>query len=198
MSILTGFGDLAVLLPASTAILVWLLAIGAPGAAARWVAAVALCMGGIGLLKVYLFACAAGAPVQSPSGHSGVAALVYGTLTAVLSARLAGGARLLVRIVGALFIAGIALSRLALGAHTPPDVATGLLIGLATLAFFLWEGSGRRVPAPSLRPLFMAVVVIVVGLQGHRLHAEEMLHAIGQHLKANTPFCPTPTVPTVR
>ncbi len=188
MTFLTGFGDLAILLPLAAAILVWLFAIGAPGAAVRWLVAVALCMGGIGLLKVYFFACSAGETVQSPSGHSGFAALVYGAIVAFVSAHAVGLAQLAVRTVGVAFIAGIAVSRLVLHAHTPLDVATGLLIGVATLAFFLWESPGRQASAVSVRPLLLAAVVFGVLLHTRQLHAEAMVQAIGSYLKGG-PLC---------
>jgi membrane-associated phospholipid phosphatase len=191
MSFLTGFGDLAILIPISAAILLWLLAVGAPAAALRWLVAVGFCMGGIGVLKIYFLACPAGDALQNPSGHSGSAALVYGALVALLSAQLEGRARLALRVAGGLFIAGIALSRLALQAHTLVEVVLGLLIGLAALAFFLRDNPGRGVPRLSLRSLSMALVALLLLLQGHQLRAEGLLHKLGTHLKVNQTFCPT-------
>jgi membrane-associated phospholipid phosphatase len=189
MDFLTGFGDSAVLLPLSAAILIWLLAIGAAGGAVRWIVAVALCTSGIGLLKVYFFACVTGQAMQSPSGHSGFAALVYGAIFAFVSAHLAGRARLALWAAGAALVAGIALSRLMLQAHTPLDVAAGLLIGLAALAFLSWQNPGRHASLPSLRPLLLAVVVIIVLLHGQQLHAEAMLQALGLYLKGGGLLC---------
>jgi membrane-associated phospholipid phosphatase len=191
MSFLTGFGDLAVLLPVSAAILVWLLAIGAVASALRWLVAVGLCMGGIGLLKIYFFACPAGEALQSPSGHSGSAALVYGALAALLSAQLDGRARLALRIAGALLIAAIALSRLVLQVHTVLDVMAGLLVGIVTLAWFLSDRPGRQAPASALGLLTVGLVAILVTLQGQQLRAEGALHKISHQLKVNALFCPT-------
>jgi membrane-associated phospholipid phosphatase len=189
MRFLTGFGDLAILLPLAVAIGCWLAAIGARRAAWRWLLAVGLCMGGIGLLKMYFFACPTGEALQSPSGHTGFAALVYGAIFAFISAHAPRPARLAIRAVGVALIAGIALSRLVLEVHTPLDVASGLLIGLLALGFFLWEDPNRLTSAPTLRPLLLTTVAIIVLLHGQQLHAEAMLQALGGYLKGGGLLC---------
>lgn len=189
MSFLTDFGDLAVLMPLATAILAWLIAARLRRTALWWLLALALCAGGIGLLKVYFVACGSPGVLQSPSGHSGLATLVYGAL-AVLVAREAGGwARLVAVGLGALLIVGITLSRILLGAHTPPDAAAGLLIGLAALAVFFRGTAAGPTASRSLRPLLVTAAAILVLLHGRELHAEAMLHAIGLYLKAGGVVC---------
>jgi membrane-associated phospholipid phosphatase len=63
-------------------------------------------------------------PYSFPSGHATVAAAL--ALTAVLIT--SGRSRPLVAAVGALFAAGVALTRLYLGVHYLPDVAGGFLV----------------------------------------------------------------------
>lgn len=184
MTFLTDFGDLAILLPLAAAILLWLLAARLRQAALWWLLALALCGGGIALLKVYFVACASGGALQSPSGHSGLATLVYGAITALLAARATFWLRAAAFGSSLLFVCGIAVSRLELGAHTPPDVAAGLVIGLAALVLFLRGSAGRLASATSTRPLLVAAVAILVLLHGRELHAEAMLHAVGIYLKS--------------
>lgn len=184
MRFLTNFGDLAILLPLAAAILLWLLATRSHRAALWWLMALALCAGGIALLKVYFVACASSGALQSPSGHSGLSALVYGGLAALLATRVEGWRRIAALCLSTLLIAGIALSRLVLHAHTPPDVVVGLLIGLVALALFLVGAAGRLAPSASTRPLLLATIVVVAVFHGDKLHAEAMLHAVGVYLRS--------------
>jgi membrane-associated phospholipid phosphatase len=182
MSFLTDFGDLAILLPLAAAILVWLLAMRAYQAALWWLAALVLCGGVIGLIKIYFVACGSAGQLQSPSGHSGLSALVYGVLAALLATRVEGWRRVTALALSALLVAGIAVSRSVLGAHTPPDVVAGLLIGLVALAVFLVGSAGKLAPAASTRPLWLAAIAVMAILHGDKLHAEAMLHTVGVYL----------------
>jgi membrane-associated phospholipid phosphatase len=187
MIFLTDFGDLAILLPLSAAVLVWLLWAGARGAAAWWIAALLLCVGGIGLLKIYFSACSTGPDPQNPSGHAGLAVLVYGALAAVTARAMQGRAGGAALGLGTALILGIAASRLALGAHSLIEVAAGLAIGLVALSLFLLFYRVRAVRSPL--PLLLAAVFIVVLLHGRELHAEDFLHVLGFYLKTGTGVC---------
>jgi membrane-associated phospholipid phosphatase len=189
MLFLTEFGDLAVLLPLAATILLWLLLSGARQAALWWLAALVLCIGGIGLLKIYLAACTTSGDLRSPSGHAGFSALVYGALAASFAIRAeARWRRLLTVGAGLLVIAAIAVSRLVLGAHTPIEDVIGLLIGGASLALFI-AGSGLRLGCLNLRPLVLAAALIVTLLHGEQLHAEAVLHAMGVYLAKTGVVC---------
>ncbi|HLI19555.1 MAG TPA: hypothetical protein VKV32_00445 [Stellaceae bacterium] len=54
---LTNFGDLAVLLPLSAVVALWLIAIRQPQMLLWWLVAVALCGGGTAVMKIYFFIC---------------------------------------------------------------------------------------------------------------------------------------------
>lgn len=181
MTSLTDFGDLALLLPLAAAILLWLFVAGERRVALWWLVALTLCLGVIGVLKVYFAACPAGA-MRSPSGHAGFAALVYGMIAACLATRAKGYRRLVALVGGGVVIAAIALSRLVLGAHTPIEIALGLLIGGASLTTLLWGSSAFGSARLPLRPLLLCAVVIIVLLHGQQLHAEAVLHAMGRYL----------------
>lgn len=188
MTSLTNFGDLAVLLPLASAIVLWLWLAGDRAALLWWLLALTLCVGLIGILKIYMAACPFGS-LHSPSGHAGFATLVYGTIAACLAARLTGRWRVLALAAGGALIAGIALSRLVLGEHTPIEVAVGLLIGGVSLALLLHGAPTLRSTRLPIRPLLLAVVVIVVLLHGRELHAEAMLHAMGLYLAKSGNVC---------
>jgi membrane-associated phospholipid phosphatase len=187
---ITNVGDLAVLLPLSAALLVWLLAGRSLPGAAWWVAAVALCMAGTALLKIYFLACPIATELTSPSGHSSLSTLVYGALAVILAAKVgAPWQRLAIAAVAAALIAAIAASRLVLAAHGPLDIAVGIAVGAVSLLVFA-QGYLRRPAAASLMPLLLTVVVLMSLFHGRELRAEEFLHAVSRYFLANPFVCP--------
>jgi membrane-associated phospholipid phosphatase len=189
MMVITDFGDLAVLLPLSVAMLVWLLAARSLGGAAWWLAAVALCMAGTALLKVYFIACPIANELSSPSGHSSFSTLVYGGLAMIIAAEVAAAWQRLVIVAAAVgLVAAIAVSRLVLGAHGALEIGCGAAIGLASLSVFA-QGYLRRPPAASLMPLLVTIVMLISVLHGRELRAEEFLHAVSRYFLANSMLC---------
>lgn len=184
MIFLTNFGDLAVLLPLSAVMLIWLLSLRPRSSAIWWVVALSLCVGLTALSKIYFYICQPSAELQSPSGHTSLSTLVYGAIALVVAAEVTGWQRVLALGSGILVVCGIAVSRILLGAHSPLEVVLGALIGSVALAVFAWEYLGHKPAKPSLRPLVLALVVLTALLHGEALHAEEMLHAIGLYLGA--------------
>ena len=86
LELLTDFGDTTVLLPLSLVFFIWLLATHRAATALTWLLIVDACNFVIGALKLYFLSCPAGDILRSPSGHTGLAILVYGSITLVLAA----------------------------------------------------------------------------------------------------------------
>jgi membrane-associated phospholipid phosphatase len=186
---LTGFGDLAVLLPLSTVVLVWLWRARSTREALRWAIAVALCGGGIAVLKIYFYACPPAVDLQSPSGHTGLSTLVYGAVALFAMEDAKRWRRWAVAAAGSALVLAIAATRYMLGAHSLAEIALGLAIGIATLAIFRGRGALPRAAAASPKPLLFTAVLLVAILDGQQLHAEEMLHAISTYLWAGGAAC---------
>ncbi len=126
LTVLTDPGDLAVLLPLAGLMLLWLVTLRPRSAAGYWATAVMLCVGLTGLSKIYFFACPPDRDLVSPSGHTSFSMLVYGSIALIVAAE--GGFWLRSATLGAgtALIAGIAGSRLILGAHSLAEIALGM------------------------------------------------------------------------
>ena len=190
MIFLTNFGDLAVLLPLSATMLIWLLGLRPRSRAIWWVVAFGLCVGLTALLKIYLYACHPFAGLQSPSGHTSLSTLVYGAIAFVVAAEATGWHRVIVLGSGISIVGGIAISRIVLGAHSPLEVILGAVMGSVALVLFAREYLGRKPSRLSLRPLLLALVLLAGLLHGQAVHAEAILREIGSYLDIGAVACP--------
>jgi membrane-associated phospholipid phosphatase len=189
MHALTDFGDAAVLLPLSIVILLWMLIHHGRRVSASWVIAVSLCVGATTLLKIYLYACPPQPDLVSPSGHTSLSVLIYGAIALVIAAEQRGWSRAAIFFSGTGLIVAIAGSRLWLNAHTAPEVAIGIVIGIATLTLFADRYGRSRTEGASLSPFILSVVMVTAILHGQELRAEAFLHAISNHLHLKSIAC---------
>jgi len=169
--VVTDFGNLAVVGPAAVAGWLWLAWRGGPAAAWRFIGPVAVMFVLMVGLKVLFrlaggefvgtpFALSAGAP----SGHAEMTAAVYGGLTLALLRRCRGPLCLLAAALTAILLVGVAVTRVTLRAHTPADVAVGLLIGGACA---VWIARGLELPRAAPRRYaaeLVALLVVVMAL----------------------------------
>jgi len=197
MQLVSNLGDIAVLLPASLGLIVFLAWIGWRQDAAAYAAAVAACVTAALFAKFAFAACGGNHAVfgvESPSGHAAFGATFYGCLAALFGAgratrwRLAlyGGAVALALAIGA--------SRVALQAHNATEVVIGGLIGAMSIALFIalrvrpepLELSSRTVVQMS--PLAVLYALCLLLLAGHWT-AESFIDAIAAQLGADMHLC---------
>jgi membrane-associated phospholipid phosphatase len=115
-----------------------------------------------------------------PSGHSMAAGLLAGVVVlAAPPGREARGRRAALRVVVCALAVLVALSRVAVGAHWPTDVAAGLSIGWLC-AWIGWTvvAHAQWPRAPQLRALAAVIVIVCAGL----------LFGMPMGLPAATPF----------
>ncbi len=126
--------------------------------------------------------------LQSPSGHTASATIVYGGVLG-LAWRGLRPAQGRAPLLSALLIAVvIGLTRIGLHAHTWPEVMAGGLAGCVGVAVLL-RLAGQ--PPRSLRPLHLALVVVVLAalLHGAHLRAESEIQDWGKRLGWLLPGC---------
>jgi membrane-associated phospholipid phosphatase len=185
MQALTDFGDSAVLLPLSVMVLVWLIIARPARAAIGWAVALGFLLTTMTVLKVAFVACPPTAGLESPSGHTAFSILVYGGLAVVLlGGRRPEYLRVAGTILAGILIAGIAISRAFLGAHSWIEIAVGFVVGTIALGIFVnIRGQGHPpVQGVRLAALIAGTILILVLLHGAQLHIEVLLRLLGLEL----------------
>lgn len=179
MSFLTDFADQAVVLPVSALVGLMLLASGWPRGAAVWLAGIAGTLGAMLALKLLFQACGDTVPtlgIDSPSGHTAAAAVLYGGLAALFGAppriALASAAALAV-----LF----GWSRMALGLHSLPEIVLGGVVGVAGAAALI-RSLGARRARMSRAGLCAALLVGLVLFHGAHVRAEAAIGRASRYL----------------
>lgn len=183
--LMTDFGDAAILLPLAVLILIWL-RLGGSRLAWAWTVTVGFCVALTAILKVFFNACPPAVDMHSPSGHTALSILVYGTLALVTAMEWGGWWRVLAIVTGSSLILMIAASRLLLGVHSVAEVGLGIVIGSAFLALF--ASNLPRHHRVGVWPLLIAAGLLVTILHGEKLHAEEFLHRINGYLPLHCSF----------
>ena len=191
MEFITDFGDSAVILPLSAAVMLCLVWGRWFSAALRW----GLAVGGCGIvmvaLKIGFLACAAQSfqgLLHSPSGHAAMSATVYGALAGLVAARCRREWVVLPYAVAHLLIMAIALSRIAVLAHSPLEVMVGLGVGtLFATAFTIGLGPPPS-SAPSRFEMGVGVATVLTVTHGARLQIEAILMSLAFGARAT--LCP--------
>jgi membrane-associated phospholipid phosphatase len=179
---ITDCGDLAILLPVACVLTVWAALIRDKTVFTWWLIALALCVGGTGILKIYFFACPPLSDLHSPSGHTSFSTLVYGTLTLAVASAVEGWRRWISVLIGTLFILAIAVSRIVVHAHSVPEVILGSILGVIALSLLVNAYRREKPTKTYLAPLVTVCAMLVVLLNGHEVRAEELLHHIAVYL----------------
>jgi len=190
---ISDLGDTAVLLPVALALtaLVWRFQ--------SWAAAVCLslafafCLLTMLILKVSFIACSPmwHVAIVSPSGHASFSTAAYGALGLIAARHAQRWQRPIIAVICLLVIAGVALSRVALGSHTAAEMALGLAVGLFALGLFTVFYMRLRPGRVNVALLFGVVAAIIFAFHGLRLPAEEWIRHLAGTFKLLTGACTT-------
>ena len=191
LSILSDCGDSAVLLPLSLLMIAALWHYQGRPAAVTLIAALAACGAVMVLLKITLIACGTtwNAGVVSPSGHASMSFAVYGALGIVSARQAPRWQRPLIVLASWCLVAGIAFSRVVLGAHSYAEVGLGLLVGAATLCLFAIPYFRLRRARLNLALLATLVVATLLVLHGAHLPVEKLIHRFAFFGRSATGLC---------
>jgi membrane-associated phospholipid phosphatase len=160
---ITHFGDAALLIPLSLAIIFTLIWSGHRLAALRFAVAVAILMAATVALKIGFYAIGGDAAldVLSPSGHAGFSVTVYGCCAAMLAKQCRPAGAAFVIAAAAALLATVLASRVVLGTHTLAEVVLGCALGLICIASFLmWNPELDRLHLRLSAPLAAVLAVL--------------------------------------
>ena len=175
MEFLTDFADQAVAMPLAAVVAFGLALCGWWRGLLAWLLVVPGVLGLMGFLKFLFYSCATldVTGIHSPSGHTSVAAAIYGgMLVLLLRGRLPDA--VVFAIPPALAIV-VGITRVAVHAHVPIEVVVGGAVGLVGAAM-LAVLAGPRPPLRRNWPIWLGATVVVVIFHGIRLHLEDVAH----------------------
>jgi hypothetical protein len=193
ISLITGLGDAALLLPAAALVLLYLLRTRSWRAAMGWVAVLALCAGLTVVAKMVFHACGGQFPtlaIRSPSGHTSLSTTFYGCGALMLSTNQSWGRRLAVLLAGVALIVAIAASRVELHAHTIEEAVAGFAIGLLCVGVFVIYYLPRAVYFPYWPIPVTAIIALALLTHGQHLSVEGLLDRMADRLRLAQYFCP--------
>jgi membrane-associated phospholipid phosphatase len=195
--LITNLGDLAVLLPASVALIAILFRWGTRADALTFAFALAICLGATALAKIGFAACGAQSSligIESPSGHIGASAYFYGSVAIIAATERGAAPRLAIYGAAALLIALIGVSRVVVHAHNGQEAVAGLAIGVACLGlFYLLRERPRMLAMPARARVLVAPVIVVllidVALLAGRWTPERFIDAVARQFGADFGLC---------
>lgn len=155
----TWLGDSALMLPSSVLILMWLVLARRTWPTA-WVWVLSFGVGSFAIVvsKIAFLGWGIGSArfnFTGFSGHTAIAASVWPVALWLVTLRASLRVRVAAVLAGWLLAGAIGVSRLAILAHSESEVASGLVLGMAVSASFLWAAQRLHLPR-----LWWPVVVV--------------------------------------
>jgi membrane-associated phospholipid phosphatase len=163
MHLFSNLGHVVILAPLSLILIFYLISIGARRDAIAFAAALIVCLTITVFAKLFFEACGARnafSAIESPGGHASFSAVIYGVLSLLVAAGRPTAQRVALISGAALLILLIGFSRVASGAHTPQEVAAGLLIGGLSIALYRALRAEPRRLAPPWRRIALAAPLV--------------------------------------
>jgi len=196
----TNLGESAVLISTSIAGSGWFWLNRQRQLALLWLFAIGACAALMVVLKLSFMTCGQyvlDGTVRTPSGHSAMSALFYGAAALTIRKLSPQTARYPVLLLaGALLVAlAVGASRVVVHAHTPQEVAVGLLVGFAWLALFAHrlravEPSVAMPPREMLALLGgLYAVLLALTMAGEHMAVESVLYRAAYLIKAHWNVC---------
>jgi undecaprenyl-diphosphatase len=195
MHLFGNLGHVALLGQLSLAIIVYLVTIGARRDALAFASALAACLIATLIAKLLFDVCDSRiANVESPSGHESFSAVVFGAIALLIATGRPTRQQIVIYAAATLLVLLIGIGRIASWAHTPQEVAVGLVIGLLATILFHWlRGDAKPIAVPwrSLALLSPFALAFAFGALFflHRWTPEYFLAALGRRFGAHFGLC---------
>jgi membrane-associated phospholipid phosphatase len=188
----TDCGDSAVTVPLALLTLIFLVAAGQRRLAFAWILTISGCAAAIAVLKLGFGACGQHLPIVhivSPSGHTAMSTVVYGSLALLISAQLSVFRRRILYVTATVAVVGIALSRLMLHNHDLAEIAVGFCIGVGAVAIFRAMLRRSEIPVLPLGSLLLSGAAFIAVMHGTRWIIEPTVHHFAGLFRRVLPGC---------
>lgn len=186
---ITHLGDSALVIPASVFLVAYLVYRRFPRHAGLWLTTLALCGFLTLALKAVFFACGTSLTIRSPSGHTSLSLTFYGCAAVMASVDKTRATQLAMLAAAAGLALVVALTRIALHAHTTGEVLSGLLIGSVCVA---WFGKGYFALRPIILPwpaLVAALALLAIATHGVHWDFEWLAGKIAALMRSGITLC---------
>ncbi|MFT4099138.1 MAG: phosphatase PAP2 family protein [Rhodoblastus sp.] len=161
---ITNFGEANLIAPPVCGAIAALWVLGERRNARVLALAFALCLAATVISKIVFIFVYSGGPLRSPSGHTALAAFVYGSLAVLAWKRESLGAlRYVIAALCAAIVLGVAVSRFRIGGHSRTETAFGLLYGVAAVAFLARRFAWRPMARSSVALSAVAGIAVTLG-----------------------------------
>jgi membrane-associated phospholipid phosphatase len=192
MRALSALGDTALLAPASVLLLLYLAALRRWVDARAFAATLAIGLGATLFAKLLFKACGGSISVfdvNSPSGHASFAALFYGSLAVLIGAGRARWQAVLVGLPAMLLVAAIGFSRIALDAHSWPEVVLGWAIGILGIGALVLLRRSHQTRPLSPVPLAIGLVLAIAIVDGRHFTPEHHIGRLARYANTSLDIC---------
>jgi membrane-associated phospholipid phosphatase len=188
--ILTEFGNVGVLTPLCVTIAVWIALHVSHRDAVVWLCCVGTVTLITALAKLWFAGCRYNwSHIHSLSGHTSFSAVAYGGAAVVLTAGMPRSKRWTIALLYAVWVIGIGITRVELGAHTPQEVASGWLVGGIGVAVFASHYRAAQRPSRYSVVATAALLIVIALIPQAHVSFEGFLRALGQWLVDRVPIC---------
>src|SRR5262249_24476066 len=124
----------------------------------------------------------------NPSGHTALSTMVFGSLSFLLSQGSIGERRWVFTAAFLVVALAIAVSRLALGFHSPVEGGVGLAIGLIALVAFR-RSVGPFTQRPRTLWMWLPALVLIALSHGSRWPIDQMIQSLVHLIRHSVPAC---------
>lgn len=187
----TNAGDSGLLLPVGVILILLIGTLESFRAAFLFTRSFILCLVTLLMLKLIFISCGKfwDLGIRSPSGHTGLSVMVYGSLATVLFKQVPLEGKVIVAYLGIAIVGLVAYSRIVVGAHSWGEVWVGGIAALLVLMTFAVPYSKLKHPKIKLH-LFLGVLATGTMLTyGLHAPAEPVVHTAASYLKFKFNIC---------